>query len=169
MDILNWHSTYYSSDYYARYSYDGGSTYTSAVKIQGVDGQDGTDGTHGSDANVPAWVSSMQATYIDNKWVISPNIYDGKITSGTTIDVTTDATIGNNLYFGLGASASSTIYFGDSKENAYVLISCDPIDGNITIGYPDKTNGTYIALTHDANTIMFNGTIIGLTATAVFG
>ena len=51
-----WHtnlSTYY--DYYASYSYDGGSTWTDAIKIQGEDGQngqDGQDGHNGSDASV---------------------------------------------------------------------------------------------------------------------
>lgn len=39
----NWHTTYASTDYFARYSYDGGTTWTSAVRIQG---------TNGSDANV---------------------------------------------------------------------------------------------------------------------
>lgn len=41
--ISNWHSTYYATDYFARYSYDGGTTWTQAVKIQGVDGRNGSD------------------------------------------------------------------------------------------------------------------------------
>ena len=41
--VSNWHTTYYTTDYFARYSYDGGSTWTQAVKIQGVDGHNGSD------------------------------------------------------------------------------------------------------------------------------
>ena len=48
-----WHrSLSVSYDYYASYSYDGGNTWTSAMKIQGKDGRDGYDGADGSDANV---------------------------------------------------------------------------------------------------------------------
>ena len=44
------HSVLY--DYYASYSYDGGNTWTSAIKIKGEDGSDGHDGRDGSDATV---------------------------------------------------------------------------------------------------------------------
>lgn len=48
-----WHrSLSVSYDYYASYSYDGGNTWTSAMKIQGKDGRDGYNGADGSDANV---------------------------------------------------------------------------------------------------------------------
>lgn len=39
-------------DYYVSYSYDGGGTWTSAIRIQGKDGHDGYDGEDGSNANV---------------------------------------------------------------------------------------------------------------------
>lgn len=52
----DWHQTMsVAYDYYASYSYDGGQTWTDAVKIQGTDGrdgQDGQDGIDGSDATV---------------------------------------------------------------------------------------------------------------------
>lgn len=32
----SWHTSFYSSDYYARYSYDGGITWTSAIQIRGI-------------------------------------------------------------------------------------------------------------------------------------
>ena len=54
-----WHRTLDSSnDYYASYSYDGGSTWDSAIRVQGKDGTngrdgvDGVDGEDGSDADV---------------------------------------------------------------------------------------------------------------------
>lgn len=55
-----WHNIYqtedsiYPCDYYASYTYDGGLTWTDAIKIRGVDGQNGTDGTNGTDAEVTA-------------------------------------------------------------------------------------------------------------------
>ena len=36
-----WHDTFTAGDTFAKYSYDGGTTYTSAVKITGTDGSDG--------------------------------------------------------------------------------------------------------------------------------
>jgi cytoskeletal protein CcmA (bactofilin family) len=120
--VTSWHTTYASTDYFARYSYDGGVTWTSAVRIQGTDG---------SDANVPAWVSSMQSTYIDGQWVISPNIYGGTITSGSTIDVTTDLRVGNNVYIGnsLDLSTEKMLRFTNSANitalNDNLTISCD--------------------------------------------
>ena len=51
-DGYSWHTTFNSTDTYAKYSYDGGNTWTQAIKIQGTDGQNGTNGTNGSDASV---------------------------------------------------------------------------------------------------------------------
>jgi hypothetical protein len=39
----SWHSTFNSADMFARYSYDGGATWTSAIRIQGVNGINGSD------------------------------------------------------------------------------------------------------------------------------
>lgn len=44
-----WHDTFTAGDTFAKYSYDGGTTYTSAVKIIGTDGAIGPAGTDGSD------------------------------------------------------------------------------------------------------------------------
>lgn len=48
----NWHRTLVYDDLYASYTYDGGATWTSAIKIRGEDGRDGIDGEDGSDATV---------------------------------------------------------------------------------------------------------------------
>ena len=47
-------------------------------------GVNGANGQDGSDANIPAWVQAYTSTaefntYIDNKWVISMNLYGSKI------------------------------------------------------------------------------------------
>lgn len=68
-----WHKTYSSSDYFASYSYDGGKTWGSAIKVRGEDGADG------SDANVPGYIKS---TYIDFNQVSSPQIKGNFILGG---------------------------------------------------------------------------------------
>nr|DAY63886.1 MAG TPA: tail protein [Caudoviricetes sp.] len=44
----NWHEAFVNTDKFARYSYDGGKTWTAAVKIVGTDGQDGAPGLPGT-------------------------------------------------------------------------------------------------------------------------
>lgn len=39
----NWHDELQATDYFAAYSYDGGITWTDAVRIRGMNGQDGSD------------------------------------------------------------------------------------------------------------------------------
>lgn len=51
----DWHRSINNADLYASYTYDGGATWTAAIKIRGEDGrdgQDGQDGMDGSDATV---------------------------------------------------------------------------------------------------------------------
>lgn len=64
----SWHGAFNSNDYFARYSYDGGKTWTDAIKVRGTDGSDGRDG---SDANVPEYIKQ---TFIDMTSVSSPYI-----------------------------------------------------------------------------------------------
>lgn len=90
--LTSWHADMTIFDKYRRDSTDSGISWGTPYQFRG------TDGINGSDADVPAWVKAMTSTYIDNKWVIAPHIYGGDITSNTTINVGTDATIGRNLY-----------------------------------------------------------------------
>ena len=48
----SWHQTLNLYDLYASYSYDGGQTWTTGIKIRGEDGVNGIDGKDGSDATV---------------------------------------------------------------------------------------------------------------------
>jgi len=69
-----WHKTFGAYDYYASYTYDGGQTWTSAIKVRGTDGvngvdgrpgRDGADGINGSDATVTKyniWRAMLSAT-----------------------------------------------------------------------------------------------------------
>ena len=46
-DNKNWHYNFESNDTFAKYSYDGGLTWTEGIKIRGTDGIDGQDGAMG--------------------------------------------------------------------------------------------------------------------------
>lgn len=59
-----WHDTFTAGDTFAKYSYDGGTTYTSAVKIVGTD------------ASVPEYIKS---THIDMTSVTSPYVIAGSL------------------------------------------------------------------------------------------
>ena len=47
VDGSSWHSTFATTDYYARYSYDGGETWTSAIQVRGEKGEQGEQGEQG--------------------------------------------------------------------------------------------------------------------------
>ncbi len=64
--LLNWHSTYSSSDYFMRCSYDGGISWTSAMKVRGTDGTDGVSPT------LPSYITS---TGITSTSIWSPTIF----------------------------------------------------------------------------------------------
>lgn len=60
-----WHRLFTSVDLYASYTYDGGETWTAAVKVRGEDG---------SDADVPGYI---KRNYIGETTILSPNIVGG--------------------------------------------------------------------------------------------
>ena len=68
-----WNSGWVNVEVWARYSYNGGTTWGVPVLIQGKNGEDGSDG---SDANVPDYIRS---TYIDFTRVESPTIMGNQI------------------------------------------------------------------------------------------
>lgn len=65
----SWHRVfddYY--DYYASYTYDGGNSWTTPIKIRGTDGVNGTNGENGKDASVTReniWRAMLYATSAD--------------------------------------------------------------------------------------------------------
>lgn len=67
---------------------------------------------------IPVLPTYIKSTYIDSTNVVSPNITGGTITSNTTINVGTDAIIGNNLYLGNQSDLlnDKTIYFNNSSR-----------------------------------------------------
>ena len=99
-----------------------------------------------SKPDIPVLPSYIKSTYIDSTTVQSPTIIGGQIiggsiTSNSTIDVTTDAYIGNNLY--LGNTGARSIVF-----NSGVSIT----DDGDWIGY---------GLTLSCNTLVHHGHVDG--------
>ena len=61
--------------------------------------------------------SNIGYTKIGSDYVISPIIRGGMITSDTTINIGTNATIGNNIYLGeLSSSSAKTVYFNSTAR-----------------------------------------------------
>ena len=61
-DNTNWHYNFESSDTFAKYSYDGGLTWTEGIKIRGIDGVNGVPGANGTDGRTYyTWIA-----YADN-------------------------------------------------------------------------------------------------------
>lgn len=81
----SWENT--STEVWAIYSYDGGTSWTSPMLVQGKTGATGAQGPAGSSANIPAWVAAYTAsaqfnTLVDSEWVVSMNLYGSKIFGG---------------------------------------------------------------------------------------
>lgn len=171
-----WHNTYASTDYYARYSYDGGTTWTSAILIQGKngtngkDGADGADGEDGADAEIPdgwAKVGSDGKTYIDGEMIYSDSIYADSIHLGGEMKVyktKSGSTRGGFLGYssgwnstrgiGMWANRKSTDEEDDDGNTIY-----EPTDGQcictdeaarISYGNPE-TDDTYAQVVTDAS------------------
>lgn len=76
-----------TTEVWAIYSYDNGSTWKSPVLIQGKRGPQGNPGTPGSDADVPAWVKAYTQgaqfdTLVTDEWVVAMNLYGSKVFAG---------------------------------------------------------------------------------------
>jgi len=110
-----WHDTMQTNDKYRRDSLDGGTTWGTAYQFRGTDGRNGADG---SDANVPDWVQAYTktATYIDNQWVIAPNIAGGVITALEKMEAACDFYVGNLIRLGKFRSGDTSIYFNDTAN-----------------------------------------------------
>lgn len=79
----DWHKSINNKDLYASYTYDGGNTWTDAIKIRGEDGQDGQDGQDGMDGS--------DAT------VNERNVFNVLTNGGTKFGIFADST-SNRLY-----------------------------------------------------------------------
>ena len=135
----NWHTTFQTTDYYVRYSYDGGTTWTGAIQARGQKGDTGEKGDtgargprgyageDGSDAdvtfaNVNAALGLLFKTYsggtpttIDSAYIYSPQVKGGEF-------------YGSAFYSGTGSGYSQMTAAGfnvyDSSGNKKVGLGC---------------------------------------------
>lgn len=144
-----WHQTMSDSDLYASYSYDGGVSWTKAVKIRGVDGQDGVDG---SDANVPAYI---QKTYIDFSRVETPTLIANEVQTIGQFRVGTGSRSGDTISFSpigyIGAATGRGTVFGSENATTYG-IAMSTTDETITA----DTEGNYVIVTDKGVRMTYN-------------
>lgn len=110
-----WHDKMADGDKYRRDSLDGGTSWGEPYQFRGTDGRNGRPG---SDANVPEWVEAYTrtATYIDDQWVIAPNIAGGSITALDRMEAACDFYVGNNIYLGYNSFSKKSIIFNESSR-----------------------------------------------------
>ena len=165
-DGTSWHTTFQTTDYYVRYSYDGGVTWTEAIQARGQKGDTGEKGDtgargprgyageDGSDAdvtfaNVNAALGLLFKTYsggtpttIDSTYIYSPQVKGGKF-------------YGSAFYAGTGSgysqmtSAGFNIY--DSSGNKKLGLGC--YNGkwsypylSLGVGTGESSNGSGIVM-----------------------
>lgn len=127
-----WHDSMQDGDIYCcDWNYTTGTWGVPYPKV----GQDGKPGSNGSDANVPDWVEqyTKTATYIDDQWVIAPNIAGGNITALEKMEAACDFHVGNNIYLGQYKSGGKSIFFNEfanisSTSQDSLSISCENLD-----------------------------------------
>ena len=165
-DGISWHTTFHTTDYYVRYSYDGGVTWTEAIQARGQKGDTGEKGDtgargprgyageDGSDAdvtfaNVNSALGLLFKTYsggtpttIDSAYIYSPQVKGGKFYGGA-------------FYAGTGSgysqmtSAGFNIY--DSSGNKKLGLGC--YNGkwsypylSLGVGTGESSNGSGIVM-----------------------
>lgn len=79
-----WHRTYSAnSDYFASYTYDGGSTWGDPIQIKGINGNNGKDGNDGNDGNDGDSIEIVYLYHIQN----TPSAPDTPSYDGTTLPI----------------------------------------------------------------------------------
>lgn len=165
-DGISWHTTFQTTDYYVRYSYDGGVTWTEAIQARGQKGDTGEKGDtgargprgyageDGSDAdvtfaNVNAALGLLFKTYlggtpttIDSAYIYSPQVKGGKFYGGAFY-------AGSGSGYSQMTSAGFNIY--DSSGNKKLGLGC--YDGrwsypylSLGVGTGESSNGSGIVM-----------------------
>lgn len=140
-----WDSSWTDTVVYARYSYDGGSTWTPSIQIQsknGEDGQDGKDGSDGSDADVPEYIRS---TYIDFSRVETPTLIANAVQTLGTFQVGRGSRTNFNALGYIGSA-----YGEDAEgERTYGIAITDSGTYNETTNYVTyENNSNYLIVTN---------------------
>ena len=119
----SWHDDYQSTDYYARYSYDGGKTWTNAIKIQGEDGVDGSDANVSEKAIFDILTNGgtkfgIFSDSASNKLYINANYIKAGVLDASIIELS--GTDSNGYFYGLYPYIGSN---GKERTRGYKLSS----------------------------------------------
>lgn len=87
-----WHTDFSPDDVYASYSYDGGATWTAAIKIVAKDGKDGTNGKDGENGKDGQNGQDGQKG-TDGRGISSTTEYYARSSSGTTAPTSWNTTV----------------------------------------------------------------------------
>lgn len=136
----NWHTDFVEDDYYARYSYDGGDSWTGAILIQGRNGDKGDKGDKGSDANVDfEEVNKILGNLfrdregevpskVTGSYIWSPKIKGGQIYG-------TDIYSGSGNGFSRMDESGFTVYTTEGKNKAKIGLGYITGSGNYDYPY----------------------------------
>lgn len=169
----NWHKTLDSTyDYYASYSYDGGSTWTSAIRIQGqngINGSNGRDGRDGSDATVDFDnVNNILKNYfgidggttqINSSTIYSPTIYAARIYAGGGQGFSEMISTGFNVYTPSGLKKIGIGWNSVDYEYPYITLGVGSDQMQTSAGMVKKFNtGIWIGNAESKNNTSPSGT-----------
>lgn len=175
-----WSDTFISGTHkYTRYSYDGGLTWTSAIKTVGDDGKNGQDGQNGSDAFVPEYITE---TYIDSVEIKSPTISGNVINSGIFNGGTYKTwTEDDGVFGGQMDSNGLHVYKGSTQIGDFTYTNENPNGNENALLIQSKSEYAMKISSGEANmsikgkkiyiegTLIVNGTEITGNGNAVFG
>ena len=136
-----WHKTFdTTNDQFASYTYDGGATWTDAIKVVGTDGINGQDGADGADGR-----DGVDGTNGSDASVTDENVFRA-ITSNYTM-------------YGCFTASGNKLYINASRINSGVLTVSD---GTYTLFKADVTNKTVQIAAFSVSGDSIIGTNVGM-------
>ncbi len=175
-DNSTWYNDFQSSwvgstttQVWAKYSYDGGTTWTDPVLIQGKSGEDGSDGSDGSDATVNFTnVNNILKNYfgidggttqINSSSLYSPTIYAAKVYAGEGQGFAEMLSTGFNVYTPSGYKKIGIGWNSSDYEYPYITLGVGSDEAQSTAGMVKKFNtGIWIGNAASKNSSSPSGT-----------
>lgn len=90
---------------------------------------------------------TIKANHIRGNKLEGTEIVGGKISSNTTIDVTTDLKVGNNIYLNTPSSGNKYIYFNGTSQ--FISYNANAINVTSSSSYIRSTGGAYCSARSD--------------------
>lgn len=132
-----WHKIYSTSDKYASYSYNSGTSWTDLVKIQGTDGEPGSSGLTYVRQLANGTFSSPECTFIRQKMIWSPEIVAGKLYASGTANANGEIINGDGTkaYAEISGSYFTITPIGDDKK-----FDTNNVVPKLRLGYANPNN-----------------------------